>query len=114
MGGQPPFSIMNQMNEQVEVFESWAIIELFGHYKLGGKVQETVVCGTKFLQIYCFDINGNQVATTIYSPTAIYSITPVTEEIAIRFGVKNPMTPASVWCLQLADLKTDYDDEYGD
>jgi hypothetical protein len=63
----------------------WAILELMGHRRLAGHVTEVQVAGAGMLRL---DVPGEQtgdaVATQFYSPSAVYCITPCTEELARR------------------------------
>lgn len=65
-----------------ESFESWAILELMGHRRLAGRVSETTLAGGTFLRIDVPTINGAPAVTQFYSPSAVYAISPCTEELA--------------------------------
>lgn len=79
-------------------FEQWAILELMGHRRLGGYVQEVELFGAALLRI---DIPGedDKWATQLYGAQAIYCLTPATEEAALqeladdieRRGIINPL-----------------------
>jgi hypothetical protein len=64
-------------------FDSWAMVELFGHQKIVGKVTESTIAGGAFLRVDVPAWKGDKAFTRFYGPGAIYSINPVTEEIAI-------------------------------
>jgi hypothetical protein len=71
------------MNEETkEKFDEWALLELFGHQKVAGKVTECSIAGGAFLRIDIPAINGSQACTRYFSPGSIYSINPVTEAVA--------------------------------
>lgn len=70
------------MPEEKQPFEEWALIELFGHQKIVGKVTEASLAGGAFLRVDVPAFNGAKAFTRFYGPGAIYSINPVTEEIA--------------------------------
>ena len=63
--------------------ETWAVLELMGHRRLGGYLREVTVAGAPFLRI---DIPGAKpgevYATQFYSAGAVYAFTPTTEETA--------------------------------
>lgn len=65
-------------------FESWALVELFGHQKIVGKVTEASLAGGAFLRVDVPAFEGDKPFTRFYGPGAIYSINPVTEEIAMQ------------------------------
>ena len=69
------------MSEETK-FESWALVELFGHQKIVGKVTEASLAGGAFIRVDVPAVDGNPAFTRFYGPGAIYSINPVTEEIA--------------------------------
>jgi hypothetical protein len=64
-------------------FEEWALIELFGHQKLAGKVTEAPIGGGQLLRIDVPDENGNTRFTTFKNIRAVYGLTPVTRQTAI-------------------------------
>ncbi len=71
-------------------FSGWALVEVFGHRQLAGVVSEARIAGKRFVQIdspesparregdYVYE--ARPAATQFYSPGAIYSLTPSTEE----------------------------------
>ncbi len=63
-------------------FDEWAIVELFGHQKIVGKVSEAVLAGGAFLRVDVPAVDERKAFTRFYGPSAIYSISPVDEEIA--------------------------------
>lgn len=64
-------------------FDSWALVELFGHQRIVGKVTETTLAGGAFLRVDVPAVDENKPFTRFYGPAAIYSMSPVTEEIAM-------------------------------
>ncbi len=79
-------------------FEGWAILELMGHRRLGGKLSEATIAGGAFIRIDIPHPNraGLFRASQVYSPAAVYAITPTTEEIACAIGRRAP-EPVSRW-----------------
>lgn len=63
-------------------FNEWALVELFGHQKIVGKVSEATLAGGAFLRVDVPEFNKEPAFTRLYGPGAIYSINPVTEEVA--------------------------------
>ena len=77
-----------------ETYEGWAILELMGHRRLAGYVSEAELAGGKFIRI---DIRPEQreadaqpVMTQYYSPSAVFSLTPTTEDIARAMANRTP------------------------
>ena len=93
------------MSEKSKTFEEWCILELFGHRKLAGKVSEYTIGGAAFVRI---DIPGS--ATQFYNPSAVYCITPTTEELARQFATLHTPEPVTRW--ELPDLvqEPEYED----
>lgn len=91
---------------EAPVFEGWAILELMGHRKLGGFVREQNVAGSGFIRI---DVHlpGKEeaIATQLYSPGALYCLTPTTEDIARRFAAGCRPEPVTQWELPPAQVE---------
>lgn len=77
-----------------EVYEGWAILELMGHRRLAGYVQEADQYGARMVRI---DIPTEPPATQFYGGNAIYCLTPTTEEIATAVACRNAPAPAHRW-----------------
>jgi len=78
-------------------FDVWAVVELFGHQRIAGRVTEQVIAGQGFIRV---DVptTGDQIGfTRMFGPGAIYSIIPTTEEIAIAFVHENVGTPIALY-----------------
>lgn len=69
-------------------FAAWAIVELFGHQKIAGRLTEQSIGGCCFLRIDVPDVDGRQGFTKLYTQGAIYGITFVDETVA-RMSVAN-------------------------
>jgi hypothetical protein len=85
------------MSEERSVFEGWAILELMGHRRLGGFVQEQEIAGHGFLRIDVPGENGNGDASQFYSPGSVYCLTPTTEAMARAVARHNQPQPVSRW-----------------
>jgi hypothetical protein len=70
-------------------FREWANVELFGHQRVVGLVTEAQIAGSKFLRIEALNKDGGT-TTRFYGPSAVYCLTPISEQIArglaARFG----------------------------
>ena len=88
------------MNQDTEKFNSWAIVEIFGHAKFAGHVTEQAFGGTSFVRVDVPSVDNSPAFTKLFGASAIYSITPVTEELA-RKAVKGCHSePISVYIPQ--------------
>jgi hypothetical protein len=101
------------MSDGENGFEGWAILELMGHRRLGGRVSEATIAGGAFIRIDVPHPNeaGTFRATQFYSPSAVYAITPTTEEIACAVAHGAP-EPVSRW--ELPALPTPRETEQGE
>src|SRR3954451_15011382 len=87
-----------RVGDEENGIEGWAILELMGHRRLGGRLSEATIAGAAFVRIDVPHPNdSSQVAATqFYSPTAVYAITPTTEEIACALAIRAPQ-PVTRW-----------------
>lgn len=109
-----------------EQFEGWAIVELMGHRRLAGYVTEQEIAGASFLRL---DIAGPDSkvepgsdipvtgfvggTTQFYSPSAVYCITPTTQDIAVTIGRRSHPAPVHRFELEPArETEPDFSDEY--
>ncbi len=99
-------------------FDCYAVVELMGHLKLAGHVTEAQIGGQSFLQIDVPKPDGEIEYTRYFGASAIYSITPVTKEVALAVAQRSNQKPAFAWDLpkQLggaidADVTTTDEDE---
>lgn len=98
-------------------FEGWVIIELLGHRKLGGYLKEQAIAGANFLRLDIPTTDGKPAATQFYAPSAVYCITPVTEQVAIGYGSSHQPLPVQRWELPAAkavEAEYSYKDENED
>ncbi len=78
-------------------FEIFAIVELFGHNKIAGKVTETTIGGGNFIRIDVPEIPEVPAWTRFLNPSAIYAINPVTEEVAKGYAARLVSKPIESW-----------------
>lgn len=72
---------MNDTTEKQQE-EQWAIVELFGHNKVAGKLSEQQMGGCAFVRVDVPDTDTGKGYTRLYGNGAIYSIAFVEEAIA--------------------------------
>ena len=85
-------------------FDQWAIIELFGHTQIAGRVTEESIGGCSFLRVDVPEIGGRPGFTKYLGNGAIYSMTPVGEEIARAALERIRPAPISVYIPVLKQL----------
>jgi hypothetical protein len=85
------------------VFETWAIVELFGHSRIAGRVTEQVIAGHGFIRVDVPDLpaGGHYQAvpgfSKLYGAAAIYSITPVTQDYAMAAAQSMRVEPVNIY-----------------
>ncbi|MEN6466077.1 MAG: acetyltransferase [Syntrophaceae bacterium] len=72
----------------MEKFESWAIVELFGHQRIAGKISEQQIGGCSFLRVDVPASENSPAYTKLYGNGAIYGIT-ITDEETARAAAKH-------------------------
>lgn len=77
-------------------FESWAIVELFGHQRIAGRVSEQQIAGTSLLRVDVPEIAEREARdyypampripgyTRFFGAGAIYAINPMSEDLVRR------------------------------
>jgi hypothetical protein len=83
-------------------FKSWAFLELMGHRKLAGLVQEVEIASSKLLRIDVPTPEGKTI-TQFYSPGAVYCITPTTEEMVRAYANSNRAEPVHRYELEFKE-----------
>ena len=99
------------MNSEISTFEAWCIVELFGRQQIAGRVTERTIAGQGFIQVDVPAVKDQPGFTRMFGPSSIYSIIPVTEEIASAFAARNVGAPIQPWQLtppQLPQNKSVY------
>lgn len=90
------------MENQNTNFETWAIIEVFGHEKYAGFVKDITIGSTTMLQVQVpetgkereYPLPGFQ---KIFNPSSIFSLTPVSEEYAREMANNLRKSPVDVY-----------------
>jgi hypothetical protein len=91
------------MTTQPPTFDIFAIVELFGHARIAGRVSEQVIAGAGMLRVDVPELPATKYYpvqpgfTRLFGPGAIYSITPVSEEIAIQAAQSMRVAPVNVY-----------------
>jgi hypothetical protein len=69
-----------------ESFESWGLLELFGHQRLAGKLSEQTIGGCHFIRIDVPKVGDTEAYTRFFTQGAIYGMTPMSEDTARRMA----------------------------
>ena len=98
------------MTEQGK-FESWAIVELFGHQTIVGLVSEATIGGCSFLRVDVPASNGDEAYTKFFSNGAVYAMTPVSESVAREALRRHRTRAVNVYGVNLVPKALPADDE---
>ena len=82
---------------ETEKFESWAIIELFGHNQIAGRCTEQNIAGTNMLRVDVPETDLNPAFSRLLGAGAIYAINPVTEDVARHWAKSLHVQPLQSW-----------------
>ena len=75
----------------------WAIVELMGHKVVAGYITEETHYGNPLLRVDVPETKAFQKFTQYYGGSAIYCITPVSEEVANLTAESAKVNPVSVY-----------------
>lgn len=75
----------------------WAIVELMGHKVVAGYVTEETRFGAPLLRVDVPETDTFPTFTQYYGGSAIYCLTPVSEEVARLTAKANKVNPVSVY-----------------
>lgn len=78
-------------------YEGWAIVELFGHQQIAGRISEQAIGGASFVRVDVPDLLGAQPFTKFYGGAAIYAITPTDEQTATIAAGMIKSRPVQAW-----------------
>lgn len=113
------------MNETAQTFESWAVVELFGHQRIAGRVTEQQVAGTNFLRVDVPELPATEARgfrnaqpalpaySRLFGAGAIYAINPVSEAVARHAAMEfraQPVIPFDIGVPSAPRLSLDEDD----
>lgn len=65
-----------------EAIDTWAIVDLFGHQQIAGRVTEQAIGSESMLRVDVPAVPGREAFTRFYGVKAVYSLTPCSEDIA--------------------------------
>jgi hypothetical protein len=81
----------------MEKFELNAVVELFGHTKMAGKVTEQNIGVATFIRVDVPETTQQPKFTRLLNPSAIYAINPVTEEVMNQMAEMITSKPIDSW-----------------
>lgn len=81
--------------------ERWAIIDLFGHTRLAGRVSEVQQFGTSMCRIEVPEVDGRPGFTRDVGGAAIFGMTDVSEDLAVAFTRAQRTAPVQPYELKM-------------
>jgi hypothetical protein len=94
-----------------DAFDNFCIVELFGHQKIAGRVTEQVIGGQSFVRVDVPQTKRHAPFTRMFGSGAIYSITPVSQEIASAAAEQIYTPPVTVYIEPSHQLPITNDDD---
>lgn len=86
-------------------FEQWCLVEIFGHQKYAGLVTEQVIGGCNFVRLDVPETPRTKPFTKLFGQGAIYSMTPIEEDVARSLAESYDQRPVNVYELP-ADVRS--------
>jgi hypothetical protein len=78
-------------------FEAFALVELFGHQRMAGKVTEQTIGGGSFVRVDVPETDRQPAFTRLLNPSAIYAINPITEKVMMAMARNLQKSPIQEW-----------------
>ena len=78
-------------------FETWGIIELFGHQKMAGLISEQVLGGASMIRIDVPETENQPSFSRLLNVSAIYAINPTDEATAKAMAGRFDKKPIETW-----------------
>lgn len=82
-----------------EKFEAWAIVELFGHQVIAGRVTDQAIGGETFIRVDVPAVGEKKKFTKMFGKGAIYAITPTEESTVKAYCERNREEPIHPYML---------------
>ena len=82
---------------QQEKLDLWALVELFGHSKIAGRITEQNIAGTNMLRVDVPETSTQPAFTRFFGASAIYAINPTDETTAKYYADKLQTRPIDTW-----------------
>jgi hypothetical protein len=82
-----------------------AVVELFGHQKMAGKVSEQTIGVATFVRIDVPETTSQPSFSRLVNPSAIYAINPVTEDVMKLMAEQITSKPIESWDIQKMQQK---------
>jgi len=91
-----------QSQPEAFTYDGWAVVEIYGHRRTGGRVKPQVLGPAMWIRIDVPNRAG-QFTTQFYNPGSIFSLTPSGEREARAVAYANEPEPVSRWEMKQLD-----------
>src|SRR3990167_11451907 len=91
--------------------QMYAMVELFGHAKIAGLVTEQVIAGQSFLRVDPPPLPGIPSFTRFFGPSAVYSLTPVSQDVAEAMAKVIQIKPVETYYLPASSSTSEDEDD---
>lgn len=95
-------------DQQQQKFESWGMVELFGHQRVIGRISEQSVGGCNFVRVDVLQADGS-FYTRLLGNGAIYAINITSEEVARELAKRCEQQPVYAYELKQPRLASPVD-----
>ena len=105
------------LNKDQDTLETWAYIEIMGHSTVAGRVSERKFGVAVMLQVDVPNPDEGFAFSKLYSPSSIFSISPITEEWCrkyVKTKINYPVLPYIPESSQLLKKEDEMDNELED
>lgn len=82
-----------------EKFDQWALVELYGHQRIVGRVREATIGGCSFVRVDVPAVGEQKEFTRYFGQNAIYSLNPIAEGVAMQLAERFRNPPVSAYDL---------------
>lgn len=89
------------MNDNTKAnFDSWCLVELFGHAKIAGRCMEQNFAGNTWLRVDVPETDTKPGFTRFFGASAIYAINPIDEKTARFIANTLSLAPIEIWNIE--------------
>lgn len=85
------------MNDELK---TWAIVEVMGHNEYAGFISAETIAGAPMLRVDVPAVPGRESFTKFLAPSALYAISPCTEDTARLRAAALKKTPFESWSVE--------------
>lgn len=103
-------------NDEKQAFDQWCLVELMGHVRVAGRVTEEPLFGSALMRVDVPDEKGETRFTRYFGGSAIYSVTPISKDVAVTLAQSVTHEPITPWELKTRQITAgdEKDRDYGD